>query len=131
MQSGLSFQPVHLPGGRRGVGARTHCMHGKHNAMEETVLDWRPFETFTVKMASAPPYGTVWATYVLEPIDQGRGTRLHLYLQGRVMPGPLNRAAVRLMYGRMVFPTICRNLASRLAEAMAGRLPEEGALAPA
>jgi hypothetical protein len=33
--------------GRRGVGTKNHCMHGKDAIIEE-VLDWRPFEYFTV-----------------------------------------------------------------------------------
>ena len=33
--------------GRRGVGTENHCMHGK-NAIVEEVLDWRPFDYFTV-----------------------------------------------------------------------------------
>jgi uncharacterized protein YndB with AHSA1/START domain len=32
--------------GRRGVGARNHCMHGKDAIIEET-LDWRPLDYFT------------------------------------------------------------------------------------
>ena len=33
--------------GRRGVGTENHCMHGK-DAIVEEVLDWRPFDYFTV-----------------------------------------------------------------------------------
>ena len=32
---------------RRGIGAENHCMHGKAAVVEE-VLDWRPFDYFTV-----------------------------------------------------------------------------------
>ena len=32
---------------RRGVGTENHCMHGK-DAIVEEVLDWRPFDYFTV-----------------------------------------------------------------------------------
>ncbi len=37
-----------LPKGRTAAGAVNHCMHGKDLAMVETVLDWRPFDYFTV-----------------------------------------------------------------------------------
>jgi uncharacterized protein YndB with AHSA1/START domain len=37
-----------MPKGRTSVGAVNHCMHGKNLAMIETVLDWRPFDYFTV-----------------------------------------------------------------------------------
>ena len=32
---------------RRGIGTENHCMHGK-DAIVEEVLDWRPFDYFTV-----------------------------------------------------------------------------------
>jgi len=35
--------------GRRGVGTENHCMHGKDAIIEE-VLDWRPFNYFTVSI---------------------------------------------------------------------------------
>lgn len=40
--------------GRRGVGARNHCMHGKDAIVEET-LDWRPVDYFTVGIALPVP----------------------------------------------------------------------------
>ena len=40
--------PFFMPKGRTTVGAVNHCMHGKNLAMVETVLDWRPFDYFTV-----------------------------------------------------------------------------------
>lgn len=36
------------PGGRRGPGTVTHCAHGEDVILEE-VLDWRPFDYFTVR----------------------------------------------------------------------------------
>jgi uncharacterized protein YndB with AHSA1/START domain len=40
--------------GRRGVGAKIHCMHGKDAIIEET-LDWRPVDYFTVGIALPVP----------------------------------------------------------------------------
>ncbi len=40
--------------GRRGVGTKNHCMHGKDAIIEE-VLDWRPFDYFTVSIALPIP----------------------------------------------------------------------------
>jgi uncharacterized protein YndB with AHSA1/START domain len=37
----------HSDNGRRGVGTKNHCMHGKSAIIEET-LDWRPIDYFTV-----------------------------------------------------------------------------------
>ncbi len=34
--------------GRRGAGTRNHCIHGEGATLEE-ILDWRPFEYFTVE----------------------------------------------------------------------------------
>jgi hypothetical protein len=34
--------------GRRGIGTTNHCVHGAGASVEE-VLDWRPFEYFTLK----------------------------------------------------------------------------------
>ena len=39
----------HSGNGRRGVGTKNHCMHGKDAIIEET-LDWRPFDYFTVSI---------------------------------------------------------------------------------
>jgi uncharacterized protein YndB with AHSA1/START domain len=39
----------HSRKGRRGVGTKNHCMHGKNANIEET-LDWRPFDYFTVSI---------------------------------------------------------------------------------
>jgi hypothetical protein len=40
--------------GRRGVGTRSHCMHGKDAIIEET-LDWRPVDYFTIGVALPAP----------------------------------------------------------------------------
>jgi uncharacterized protein YndB with AHSA1/START domain len=44
----------HSGKGRRGVGTKNHCMHGKHTNIEET-LDWRPADYFTVGIALPVP----------------------------------------------------------------------------
>jgi Protein of unknown function (DUF2652) len=48
---GLDIRPVFLKRGRTIAGARNHCIHGKDVAMVETILDWRPFDYFTVDKA--------------------------------------------------------------------------------
>jgi uncharacterized protein YndB with AHSA1/START domain len=40
--------------GRRGVGTKNHCMHGKDAIIEE-VLDWRPFDYFTLSILLPVP----------------------------------------------------------------------------
>jgi uncharacterized protein YndB with AHSA1/START domain len=44
----------HSNKGRRGVGTRNHCMHGKDAIIEET-LDWRPIDYFTVGITLPVP----------------------------------------------------------------------------
>jgi uncharacterized protein YndB with AHSA1/START domain len=87
-QQGLKFTEVLKPGGRRGVGGKTHCIHGKDVAMEETVLDWKPFDYLTVQQVFS---GFVMRlTYQLELVDDG--TRLTMYMDGESpAPGPLKR----------------------------------------
>jgi hypothetical protein len=64
------IRPVFKPGGRTGVGARNHCAHGK-DVLVETILDWRPFEYFTVE------YPRILMTHHLEP--KPHGTLINMY----------------------------------------------------
>jgi len=96
----VEFVPVVRPFGRTGVGARTHCVHGKRTAMVETVLDWRPFDYFTVEQAMGP-FGER-ATFQLTPIPGG-GTRLQLMERGRLTSlGFLDRALITFMLTKLV-----------------------------
>ncbi len=67
-------------GNRRAVGATNHCMHGKDAVVEE-VLDWRPFDYFTVRSTVQTPGGPVGIpnTFELEPT--ATGTRVSLRFQ--------------------------------------------------
>lgn len=97
----VTFVPVSRPGGRTGAGARNHCVHGKDVAMQETVLDWRPFDYLTVEQAYSGV--TALITCQLAPASDG-GTRLHVYMKGRMpVPAFLNRVAFIFMHTR-VFP---------------------------
>lgn len=44
--------------GRRGIGTTNHCVHGAGVSLEE-VLDWRPYDYFTLKNSA---YGGSWVT---------------------------------------------------------------------
>jgi len=68
-----SVQADFRPGGRTGVGARNHCVHGK-DLIPEVILDWRPFEYFTVEQVVSGLKITI--THQLEPLPND-GTRLH------------------------------------------------------
>lgn len=114
-QEGLVFLPILRPGGRTDIGARTHCMHGKEAAMQEIVLDWRPFDYCTVEQDARPMFGLVTMTFRLEPLDEGRRTRLTACLKGQMLPGPLNWLVMKLMWGYLL-PTLCKNMIRRIEE---------------
>ena len=67
---GLEFVPMLRPNGRTTAGATTHCVHGKSTAIREMVLDWKPFDYFTVEQNSGP-MGAIQTTFRLEPVDAG------------------------------------------------------------
>ncbi len=98
----LQFIPILRPGGRTGAGATTHCVHGKSVAMRETVLDWKPFDYYTVEQDSGP-MGIVQVTFRLRETDGGRATRLDAALKGRLrhLPGFLSRPLIRFFYTRI------------------------------
>jgi hypothetical protein len=81
--------PLLRPGGRMGTGAQNHCAHGK-NVFVETIVDWCPFETFTIDTGSA-----LMSRY-LE--DHGEKTLMNIYMKMKWrMPRWLTRPLVGLM----------------------------------
>ncbi|MGH2521061.1 MAG: DUF2652 domain-containing protein, partial [Anaerolineales bacterium] len=109
------FRAVLRPGGRTGVGARNHCIHGKDVAMVENVLDWRPFDYLTVEQNYMGIRALI--TCQLTPTADGRGTRLSVTMTGE-MPTPrfLNRAAFRIMHTK-VYPMA--KMYEKMAQVMA------------
>jgi hypothetical protein len=55
--------------GRRGIGTTNHCVHGEGATLEE-VLDWRPFDYFTIK-STVPGIGSWVATEEVQATDAG------------------------------------------------------------
>lgn len=76
-QLGVTGVEVVAAGNRRGVGASNHCLHGKDTTIEE-VLDWRPFDYFTVRNTIPTPQGLIrfLMTTEFEPTADG-GTIIH------------------------------------------------------
>lgn len=89
--------------GRRGAGTRNHCVHGKNVVLEE-ILDWRPFDYFTVEMQPPMPLlKPIRMTFELE--DTPDGTSVTHYT--RHGPG----------FGqRLLFGMLMRVLAGRFVE---------------
>jgi uncharacterized protein YndB with AHSA1/START domain len=56
-------------GGRRGVGTTTHCVHGK-TAIVEEILDWRPFDYFTLRRTMPGGIGPWTSTTELVPAGE-------------------------------------------------------------
>jgi len=79
------------PDGRTGPGAINHCDHGIGH-MLETVLDWRPFDYFTVEMRITPGRFVVMQTINLEAKSRGTtDVKVYYRLQNprlRWMAGP-------------------------------------------
>jgi hypothetical protein len=78
---GVTDVIVDAPGNRRGVGTTNHCMHGADAIIEE-VLDWRPFDYYTIRSAMGTPGGMVnfLTTYEFEPAVDG--TTVHMRIAG-------------------------------------------------
>jgi uncharacterized protein YndB with AHSA1/START domain len=130
IQEGLRFEPILRPGGRTGVGARTHCVHGKDIAMQETILDWKPFDYLTVEQKYMGI--ALRITCQLTPTPDGAGTRMNIYMNGRMpTPGFLNRPAFVWMHTRF-FPMVkmYEKMARCIREALESEPAEETALAP-
>jgi hypothetical protein len=73
-----------------GAGAQNHCAHGK-NLVVETILDWKPFEYYTVE------YPMAVQTHHLHP--QGESTQLNTYFKLKMqLPRWLTRTMARSMF---------------------------------
>lgn len=87
------MRPQPRAAGRTDVGARNHCMHGKKLSMIETILDWRPFDYFTVHQNSQMFPGAFTITHQLTPTETGTRVRVSATFKARIaMPGFLERA---------------------------------------
>jgi hypothetical protein len=116
---GTSWSAGLRPQGRTGPGASNHCDHGSGRATE-TVLDWRPFDYYTVEVSERR--GTIIQTVQLQATAGGSSTRLHHYFQFQL---PLPRWLVR----RLGSP-ILRSLNTKQSyQVMARMMAEENALA--
>ena len=117
-QSGVVRVDEEAAAGRRGVGTRNHCVHGKGAVVEE-VLDWHPPEHFTIRFAGEGLAGVV--TYELEPVEGGTVVHLRLGRPKRLV----DRAKLEL-----VMPFLARSIRTDL-EAMAGLVAADaGGAAP-
>jgi hypothetical protein len=93
---GLPVRPEGRGDDLGGVGAVTHCLHGGKVRSLQTILEWRPAETFTYE--SRGPKGTTpesITTVVLTPTDSG--TSVDLRVRVEIQPRWLGIRLYRLM----------------------------------
>jgi hypothetical protein len=84
------IQPLLRPAGRMGAGAQNHCAHGK-NLVLETILDWKPFEYYTIE------YPMALQTHELS--SQGESTQLNVSFKLKTsLPRWLTRLLARFMF---------------------------------
>jgi uncharacterized protein YndB with AHSA1/START domain/class 3 adenylate cyclase len=101
----------HKAGGRRGVGAANHCLHGKNAAVIQTILDWRPFDYFTYSSRdSDKPEPDMLLTYELTPIATGSRLDVRMKL---LMSGPdfAKRLMAKMVLNRYHIPDHYKRLA--------------------
>lgn len=84
--------PVLSAGGRQGAGARNHCVHGKDQVTVEDVLDYHPFDYFTVMHTPRGTSVSLVMTYLFTPTpNSGTHLRLTFKAQGPGVPDFLAR----------------------------------------
>ena len=89
--------PIFMPKGRTNVGAVNHCLHSNNVTMVETVLDWRPFDYFTVTQ-DVPQAVIMTITFQLLPTATGTHLIYICSLQPQIplpIPASLKLAAVK------------------------------------
>ena len=114
-------------GGRRGVGAANHCMHGKDAVVEE-ILDWRPYDYVTDRTVLETPRGPVKVLHTIELEPDAGGTTIHMRFAA-----PKSKREKALMehigpaYGQALrsgIPSLLSQLDAALAAREADRGPE-------
>ncbi|MBF8289037.1 MAG: hypothetical protein HW391_5 [Chloroflexi bacterium] len=129
-QQGVDIVHEAAPTGRRGPGTTNHCMHGKRASIEE-IVDWRPYEYFTLRFQVPVPGGPkLTMTDTFEAIDQGTRHISRIErprrLKDRAMVGmitPLFGGQIRADI-RALIPLIAEDAARRRAAGSEAGEPE-------
>ncbi|HSM72437.1 MAG TPA: DUF2652 domain-containing protein [Anaerolineales bacterium] len=74
MMENTKWLTVNLPGGRTGVGAQNHCLHGK-GVMRLTIVDWHPFTYFTAHGIDGRQ--KFYQMYEIKPFPDNAGSILY------------------------------------------------------
>lgn len=76
-QVGVTGLEVVAAGNRRGVGTTNHCVHGEEAVIEE-LLDWRPYDYYTMRNTIPTPMGAIHLLSTTEFEPTPAGTVIHL-----------------------------------------------------
>ena len=116
------------PSGRRGAGTTNHCVHG-HGTIVEEILDWRPFDYYTIR-AAVPSFGMTTYTFEFTPTDAGTRVqfRIEKFRKREQREIWLGGVGDQLISGMKLG---LERLSALLAEAMARREPEPSVQSPA
>jgi hypothetical protein len=93
--------------GRSGPGLRTHGVHGDKETTVQTILDWRPFEYYTMEIAG--PGGRLKMatnTVRLEPIEGG--TRITDVTRAEIKPRWISRIVMRRAFEKGIRQSVER-----------------------
>ncbi|HAV78581.1 MAG TPA: hypothetical protein DCX53_14630 [Anaerolineae bacterium] len=104
------WHAVKRPGGRNGVGAVNHCMHGDKRLARYTIVDWQPFDYFTSYLLGA---FNSYEMYEIKPIANSFNRSIlsyHLKLDSSIP-----RWIVRL-YGKITMSIFFKNLEKYIAD---------------
>lgn len=106
------IHPFTRPDGRTRAGAQNHCAHGKDVTIE-TILDWRPFEYYTVE------YPMAVQSQHLESISDGTlfnvTNKLKMPLPGWITR-PLANFMFKLMKSETQFDKLARLVEKEVAQ---------------
>jgi hypothetical protein len=120
-QLGVTGVKVTAAGNRRGVGATNHCMHGKDASIEE-ILDWRPYDYYTIRNTVPTPAGPIRFLQTMEFEPTPGGTILHYWFAAPTTPK--ERAIMEQMASWL--EDAMRTSATRLTEQLDEELERRG-----
>jgi hypothetical protein len=110
-RAGVTDVTIQSPSGSRGVGSKTHCVHGKQ-AFDQEILDWQPFDYFSHREVG--PYGPFLWTFELTGDHDETALEVRVRLMGGIGQRSMMLVGKRKL--RRIMETDLANLA-RLLEA--------------
>jgi hypothetical protein len=118
---GVTGVEVMATGNRRGVGATNHCMHGRNASVEE-LLDWRPYDYFTLRNTVPTPMGAIRFLQTTEFEPTPSGTIVHM----RIAAPATLRERIVLRLGARTLESGLRQANARLIEQLNAELERRG-----